>query len=235
MSITITENANDDQLAKILGNKICEQLSSALNTTQQASLVLSGGSTPKPLFEYLRKQEIDWQQVTITLADERCASAKDAANNGKMIREILLQDHASHANFISLYDEVIDAESAINLAEKKLQKIPLPYDVVILGMGPDGHTASIFPSGTNLDAALDLQTQANCLLVDPVTVTPLRITQTRKRLLNTKFLALHFTGPDKRDLFDSIIHNGQPNELPISAFIYQEQTPLHVFCSPTRN
>lgn len=235
MSFTITENTNPDELAKVLGMEICAQLKSALATQQSASLVVSGGSTPKPLFEFLRKQEITWQRVTITLADERCVSAKDDANNGKMIQEILLRDHASHANFISLYDEVIDNESAISRAEEKLKKIPLPYDVVILGMGPDGHTASIFPSGTNLDAALDLQTKAECLLVDPVTVTPLRITQTRKRLINTKFLALHFTGQDKRDLFNSIIKTGQKNELPISAFIYQDQTPLNIFCSLTRN
>lgn len=235
MSLNITEDTNANKLASKLGTKVCEQLVSALDKNQQASLVVSGGSTPKPLFEFLRKQDLNWEKVIITLADERCVNAQDKDNNGKMIREILLQDHASQATFISLYDKVTEHNIALKHAENNLTNIPSPYDVVILGMGYDGHTASIFPAGTQLEAALDLTTNSSCLLIDPVTVTPLRITQTRKKLLRTNFLALHFFGQDKRDLFDSIINTGHENEYPVSAFIYQDQTPLNVYCSPSRN
>lgn len=235
MSLIITENSDQRMLAEALGAEVCEQLTTAINSKQHASLVVSGGSTPKLLFEFLRKQEINWEKVTITLADERCVDAEDNENNGKMIRQELLQEHASGAKFISLYDKVMDNHHATSISDEKIKKIRPPYDVVILGMGPDGHTASIFPLASNLQQALDLQTKVACLLVDPVSVTPLRITQTRKRLLNTNFLALHFIGDDKRYLFNSIIDAGQTNEYPISSFIHQDQTPLNVYCSPTRN
>ena len=233
MSYHIIEDADPMQLAITLGNEICQRLTSATQKKSTASLVVSGGSTPKSLFEYLSSQDIAWDKVKITLADERCVSADDAANNGKMVQQLLLKNKADKATFISLYDEMIDKEKALEKARYKLNQIDLPYDVVILGMGNDGHTASIFPKASNCSEALDLSNSENSMLVDPITTSPLRITQTRRQLLNSDFLTLHFFGEDKRLLFNSIIAEDRANNYPISHFIYQNITPLYVYCNTT--
>ncbi len=227
----IIENDDAEKLSIQLGMFVCEKLYNAISDKDQASLVVSGGSTPKTLFKFLSEQDISWDKVTITLADERCISADNSANNGKMIREALLQGYAVNANFLSLYDEPVSETQAIENATSKLSTINLPYDVVILGMGDDGHTASIFPQASNIEQALDMNNNDICMLVDPVTATPLRITQTRKQLLNTRYLLLHFFSDTKRLLFDKLLNEKASSQFPISYFIHQDQTALSVYCN----
>ena len=231
MKPLIIENADAEKLSIQLGMFICEKLKKAISDNNQASLVVSGGSTPKVLFKFLSEQDIPWHKVTITLADERCVAASDSAHNGKMIRESLLQGFAANAKFLSLYDEAVTEAQAVERATAKLSTIKLPYDVVILGMGDDGHTASIFPQASNIERALDINNNDICILVDPVTATPSRITQTRKQLLNTRYLLLHFFSDTKRHLFNMLLDENASFQYPISYFIHQDQTELSVYCS----
>jgi 6-phosphogluconolactonase len=235
MKPLITENADAEKLSIQLGIFVCEKLTEAIKHKNQASLVVSGGSTPKFLFQYLSNQDIPWDKVTITLADERCVAVNNSANNGKMIQGTLLQGFASRAKFLSLYDEPVSDSVAIKNAISKISAIDLPYDVVILGMGDDGHTASIFPQAINIKEALDINNEAICMLVDPVTTTPLRITQTRKQLLTTNNLILHFFSDTKRIMFNKLLNENASTQFPISYFIHQDQTELSVFCNTARS
>lgn len=234
MTPLIIENDDAEKLSIQLGMFVCEKLKNAINDKNQASLVVSGGSTPKILFKFLSEQDISWDKVTITLADERCIAANNSANNGKMIRETLLQGFAANANFLSLYDDPLSKTQAIENVTSKLSTINLPYDVVILGMGDDGHTASIFPQASNIEQALDMNNNDICVLVDPVTATPLRITQTRKQLLSARHLLLHFFSDSKRLLFNKLLHEKASVQFPISYFIHQDQTELSVYCSTVK-
>lgn len=231
----IFEKSDAEKLSIQLGMFVCEKLNEGVKYNNQASLVVSGGSTPKFLFQFLSKQDIPWSKITITLADERCITANDPANNGKMIRDTLLQGYASSANFLSLYDEPRSDSEAVDIAASKLSAINLPYDVVILGMGDDGHTASIFPHASNVEEALNISNTKICMLVDPVTTAPVRITQTRSQLLNTNNLILHFFSDNKRLLFNKVLDMNASYEFPISYFIHQDQTDLSVYCNTARS
>ena len=106
-------------LIQDLGKKIINALKEGIQLNGQASLVVSGGSTPKTLFALLSEQDIQWDKVTITLADERCVAQEDTASNARLIRENLLQNNASKANFIPLYENGQSAsEAAISASEK---------------------------------------------------------------------------------------------------------------------
>lgn len=222
-------NANDQYiLAEQLGTRVIQVLAEAIRLRGAAYLVVSGGSTPKPLFRFLSEQAIDWSKVTITLADERCVNPEDPASNAKMVREHLLTGNASSARFISLYEGGEPQFDDQITAGLKLLSLPR-YDMVILGMGDDGHTASIFPEAINREAAQDTGNHHLALLTDPVTVAPLRITQSVRRLLDTRNLALHFTGSGKAELFNQITRDPNPATWPISSFICQTQVPVEVF------
>jgi len=222
------ETASDLDLA--LTEFVVEKLSSAIDERGVASLVLSGGSTPKAFLANLSEQDLDWGSVYVTLADERCVFDVHPDSNAKMVRDHLMKNLASEINFVPLY---IQGESQMNCQQRFINHRVLAetYDIVHLGMGADGHTASIFPKAVERDQALNIKTPSNVLLTNPVTVTPLRLTQTRKRLLNTRNLILHFTGEGKREVFDRASETKNA-ELPISYFVHQNLIPLTVFYSP---
>ena len=215
-------------LAEELGAEVIRVLSDAIEQRGAAYLVVSGGSTPRPLFQYLSKQPIDWSKVSVLLADERCVEPGNHLSNARLVKQELLQGHASGARFISLFDGGIAHTDDQSAAGLKLLGLPA-YDMVILGMGDDGHTASIFPQAANRDLALELNSHKLAFLTDPVTVSPMRITQSASRLLNTRNLVVHFTGAGKAELFNRILANPDQTTWPISAFVSQNLVPLQVF------
>ena len=222
--------ADSETLARRLGDDVIALLQQAIEQRGQALLVVSGGSTPKPFFNYLATQDIDWSRVTVTLADERCVDPNDPASNAGLVRRELLIDKAASARLVLLYDggqPTVDDQINAGLRLLSLPK----YDAVILGMGGDGHTASIFPQATNRAQALNMRSSHLALLTDPVTVGPLRITQTAARLLNTRFLALHATGAEKGELVDRILAAPNPARWPIAHFLTQNQIDTHIYAT----
>jgi len=227
-NINVHNTSNHKLLAESLGSRVVQILSDALKARGSAYLVVSGGSTPKPLFQYLSRQDIDWGKVTVTLADERCVDARNSESNAKLVKTELLTGLGSAANFISLFDGgITDSDDQIT-AGLKLLSLPR-YDMVILGIGDDGHTASIFPQAKNRDLALDSEGHRLALLTNPETATPLRITQTFSRLINTRHLAMHFTGVKKAGLLEQIIKTPDSSKWPVSSFITQKAVPLEIF------
>lgn len=226
MQIHALENA--DSLAENLGQRITTLLEKAIESRNEAFLVVSGGSTPKPLFHYLSEKLIDWRKVTVILADERCVEPWDAQSNARLVKEHLLQKHASKARFLSLFDGGEPSSQSERVANDRLSSLP-KYDAVILGMGDDGHTASIFPSAVNRDSALDCNQPKLALLTDPVTVGPIRITQTARRLLDTRLLCLHITGGEKANLVEKILANPDAKKWPISFFLRQTEVPAEIY------
>lgn len=226
---------SSDQLVETLGKAITMQLSAAIDAEGEARIAVSGGSTPVPLFNYLSRQALNWQKVKLTLVDDRCVPAEHQDSNAKLVRDNLLINNASKAEFYPLvsvesilqeFDQKTESE-----ANQVIQKNFPDYDVVILGMGNDAHTASIFPEAEELSAALDLETAQKCLLTHPNTANYWRITQTRAQLLKTELLVLHIVGKDKISLFESA-SAGPQDQFPISHFIHQTETPLSVYFAP---
>ena len=116
---------------------------------------MSGGHSPDGLFKQLRTQLLDWSRVSIALVDERWVEPTDPGSNERMVREALLRDRAAAARFFGLKNRRRHQSLGATAAWNASAHIPRPVDVTVLGMGDDGHTASLFPASPNLRSALD--------------------------------------------------------------------------------
>ena len=135
------EFADPAALAQALASSVADDLRTALQERQVASLALSGGNTPKAFMRALSKQSLDWSQVVVTLVDERWVPEDNARSNAALLRENLLQGPAAAARFLPLHRDTATPEEALDALERDLAALPSPFDAVVLGMGNDGHTA----------------------------------------------------------------------------------------------
>lgn len=221
---------NADLLNNDLAHMIAKSLNTAVAQRGHAYLVVSGGKTPIELFKILAQSDISWDNVTITLTDERCVNADDSARNEGMVKEYLLQHKARTARFISLYDDHVNLIDGLNLVEQEISSLPT-FDVVILGMGEDGHTASLFPCSHELSKGLDDNAPA-VLLIQPKTAPYQRVSLSKKRLLNSRAIFLHLIGPKKWSVLDQALTNSDPMIMPISAFLHNRNPNVQVMYAP---
>lgn len=221
-----------DALAEALARRVADLLRTAVSSRGRASLVVSGGSTPIPFFHRLSGQSLPWPSVTVTLADERWVPEADERSNARLVREHLLQGAAASARFIGLKTEAADPFAAEPETSRRLEKVPRPFDVVILGMGGDGHTASMFPGSEQLQSALDPSRALPCAGVIGSKPPPERMTLTRSALLDSRWIALHIAGEEKWRVFTQAAEAGPPEQYPVRAFLHQQQVPVHVYWSP---
>lgn len=221
-----------DSLVLKLAEEIADQLRQSLLKNGQASLVVSGGSTPVPLFRALSQTSLDWKNVWVTLADERWVLPSHQASNEALVRKHLIANGASEARFVGLWNAADTPVSGLALSQKSLEGLPQPIDVVVLGMGEDGHTASLFPEAHELQAALNAAEGVLCLPITPPEAPHARMTLTKPALLNSRRLFLHITGQVKRDVFDVAQGSEEVAEMPIRAFIHQTDVPLDVYWAP---
>jgi len=215
-------------LDKGLADTVVSKLAQALESRGRASLVVSGGSTPKGLFALLSEAALDWAKVTVVLADERWVEADHDDANRRMVRESLLRGAASGATFISLADAYPDTDAALHDVERALADVD-QFDVVILGMGLDGHTASLFPC--SLELREGLSTDATALMTQPTTAPHKRISLSRKRLLATHYGALHIVGNEKRQVLKDAQKLGLQTIKPAAGFV-EPDGPFELWFAP---
>lgn len=212
---------------------ITDDLNAALRSRMRASLVVPGGSTPGPVFDLLAVADLDWARVDITLSDERWVPATHADSNEAMVRARLLQGRAAAARLLGLYRSCARPSDAVAEIELALRAIARPFDVVLLGLGDDGHFASLFPSRPELHAALDAgASQAAVALDAPAQGWP-RLSLTMSALCNTRRLLLGFRGERKHAVLQRALEPGPVDALPVRALLQQALAPLEVHWSPT--
>jgi len=226
-------------LAASLGDALLANLSDALNSKGAASLVVSGGSTPAPVFEYMSNADIDWSNVSITLADERWVPLTDPDSNEALVRNTLMVNKAASAKFVSLYVENTNTDAACRLVTDNVKNMATPFTAVILGMGGDGHTASLFPDAPadELASAMDLQSTETVSMMHPPSVTQDRITLTRAALLNASHRYLHMTGDGKCEVLHDALQDMsasqyQAGDAPITGLVVEKPELMSVFWSP---
>ncbi len=223
--------ADCDDLAKNLAAQIAKNLRLAIDKTNRASIALSGGSTPKKMLQYLaQEKDINWSNVDVTLVDERFVDENSPRSNAKMIKENLLHGEAKKAKFFPLFlgSEYLNSE-AIEKITSEQNHIKHPFDVVVLGMGLDGHTASFFPNTISLEKALSDEGPAMAV---NATDGEERITLTLPYLLQTNNLYLHIEGEEKQQVLEKAMQNGSQNEMPIRAVLRQNIVPLNIYSCP---
>ncbi len=214
------------ELAKTLAGTIAGKLADAIAKRGVGLIAVSGGSTPTLLFGELSKAAIDWKKVIVTLIDERLVPADQPRSNAKLVADRLLQGPASAATFVPLYQGTDDGEEAAKRARAVLAKLPWPLDVAILGMGPDGHTASFFPDAANVAELLAADANLLALPVESAAAHEHRLTLTLGKIVEAGFLALHIEGPDKKDVLDRVLAG---EKLPIGAAIAAAPRPVEIF------
>jgi len=174
---------------------------------KRKTLLLSGGSTPAPVYKLLSQSDFIWNEVDVGLVDERWVDNTDPASNEKLVRESLLTGHASEAGFFPMKTDAKTADAAVQHVSAVYERFRSP-DVVVLGMGPDGHTASWFPDSVGLDEAMSPDTQLNVAAIDasnaPVAGDhPDRLTITLPLVSNAKRVLLLITGEEKRRVLEA--------------------------------
>lgn len=224
------------QDSKTLVTDLTEQIAQALQENiilhGKASLAVSGGSTPKPFFRELARQDIPWHDVVITLVDERWVAPSDPASNEHLVRQYLLQAQAAAATFVGLKNDAPTAGEGQNQCEEDLRKVPRPFTVLILGMGNDGHTASLFPGSTQLTAATNMHSGKNCMAVTPVDAPHERMTLTLPAIIDAQKIILHITGQEKKAVLARAQEEGPAEEMPIRFILQQQKRPVAVYWAP---
>ena len=230
----VHEHRFPDSLALIhaLSGEIKVDLDEAIAARATASLVVSGGRTPVRLFAQLAEETLDWAQVWVTLADERWVDVTSEASNERLVREKLLTGHASAAHFVGLKNPAATPEAGADWATRALTRVPHPYDVVLLGMGEDGHTASLFPGSLALARALDRALAPACIAVNALTAPHARISLNLAALLDARRIILHIEGESKWQVYQRARAAGSEAELPVRAVLHQKEVPVDVFWSP---
>jgi len=217
MSLKTHKFDSAEELVTIFSQRISDTLRQAISEKGSASLIVSGGSTPLPLFKSLSKRVLDWSKVTISLADERWVSSDDPASNEKLVRDNLLQGEAAVANFISLTTKDKDATDAVNTVTARFNDVSIPFDIVILGMGEDGHTASLFPCSEQLEQGLDVNRPDMFIATQPTTAPHQRMSLTLRALVSSANVFLHLTGEKKLAVLADALENANDMQKPIKA------------------
>ena len=220
------------ELVNELAERITTALRRSITSRNQASLAVSGGSTPVQLFRRLSIADIPWQKVIITLVDERWVDPSSPDSNEYLVRQHLLQNQAAVATFIGLKNTAPTAGEGEAECERHLRKISRSFTVLILGMGDDGHTASLFPGAEQLAAATDMNSGRTCMAVTPTAAPYERITLTLPAILEAGEIILHITGQKKKDVLEKAQAAGPPQDMPIRFIIRQEITPVTILWAP---
>lgn len=210
--------------ANLLADRLRDALGSGPHA--QASLVVSGGSTPGPCFDLLSGQALDWSRVTVVPSDERWVPVTDPDSNERLIRTCLLKDRAATGKVLPFFRAGIDAAQAPLQIERDLAAIKQAFSASLLGMGEDGHFASLFPDFDGLQKALNPDNQASCTMVQTAGSPHLRISLTLSALLNSVHTVLLIFGETKRVVLETARTGG--SAYPVEALLTQTRTPLTV-------
>src|SRR5688572_4861421 len=222
------EYEDADEMAAAVAGDVGFIVESALDARGSCLLALPGGKTPLPIFRKLAETSLPWKKVTIIPTDDRLVPMQDERSNVRAIAQAFLP---TGARVVPIATEIPDYRLAGNSADARLQDFPWPPDLVWLGMGEDGHTASIF-AGPDLQDALDAPKarRAVGVMPDPMPAdAPVpRVTLTRASILAARTLLITITGQQKRDLLEGAIADGQSSKLPIGRVLAEAEQPIDI-------
>jgi len=225
--------ADSETLAGALAAAVAADLRAGIDARGGALVALSGGTTPRRFLQRLSEQPLDWDKVTVTLVDERWVAPDNDRSNARLLAEHLLRGAAAAAHFLPLFRDTPEPEDALPELERRFAGLPAAFDAIVLGMGADGHTASFFPGGDHLQAALDPATSARLLPMRAPGAGEARITLTLPVLLAARHLYLHIEGAEKRAVLDRALAGvGADAGLPIRTVLAHAGTPVKTYLTP---
>ncbi len=217
-----------DELAEAVAGDVGFIIESALEARGDAVIALPGGKTPLPIYEKLINSKINWKRVTIIPTDDRLVAMDSPLCNAAMLAKFFMP---KGARVVPLGGENPDHQMAGKAADARLQDLHWPLDLVWLGVGGDGHTASIF-AGPDLDAALNAPTARRAVGVMPDPLPPeapvARVTLTRSAIISARAITIVVTGNDKRRLIEGAIEDGHSSPLPIGRVLAEADQAIDI-------
>ncbi|MGE5865683.1 MAG: 6-phosphogluconolactonase [Rhizobacter sp.] len=224
---------NPLQAAQALAHDLVAQLSAALDRQGAATFAVSGGRSPGLLFDELSRSRLDWPGVMLSLVDERWVDPGAGDSNERFVRERLLTRHAAGANFVPLKTRADHPAEAVADRNHALQPMLAGADAIVLGMGEDGHIASLFPRAPGLAAALDPTAAASLVAIEPPTAPHARLGMNLAALLGAAHLTLLVSGHGKAALLSREAREARRDApLPIDHLLRHRRQPLRMYWSP---
>ena len=226
-NVALHRHGSTEAFVTAVTARISEQLRLGLRERGRAALVVPGGTTPGPIFDALAREDLAWDKVAVTLSDERWVPVSDPASNEALVRQRLLAGKAKAARLIGLYNGAATPSAGLPAIAAALQDVPLPFDAALLGMGGDGHFASLFPGLRDLAAGLDLDGASPCLASDEPYKGAPRISLSLSLLVRSRVLLIAVKGADKLAALERA-KTVSPQELPIVAVLRQSRVPVEI-------
>jgi 6-phosphogluconolactonase len=220
-----------DALAKALARYVADRLAARIRRDGKAALAVSGGRTPVRFFEALSAEKLPWSDVVVTLVDDRWVGETSERSNARLVRQHLLRGPAAGATFVPLWRPTETPEEALPGISRAVADLPLPFAAVVLGMGDDGHTASFFPGGDTLSAALDPSGRAPVVAMRAPGAGEPRITLTLPPILAAETVALHVEGAGQKSVLDAALAGDDVLAMPVRAVLAAKRPPT-IFWSP---
>ena len=228
---------NRQDMVAALETECVAALNQAIEDRGEATFLVSGGSTPEPLYKSLSNVDLNWGSVYIALVDERWVDFEHDKSNEAFTVKHLIQNKAAAANLVGMKNTADTAQEGLADCEAAYQQLAQPFDITILGMGNDGHTASLFPHANGLEAALNPDSPELCtaIIAHQSEVTGAiteRMTLSLAGLLQSKTLVLLITGQEKLDVLRKAQAGTDVAEMPIRAVLQQDRVPVVVYWAP---
>jgi len=219
-----------ESLALAAANILAAALGQGLARSGRATLAAAGGTTPAPAYRRLAAARLDWGEVAVVPTDERWVDPASPDSNEGMFRQTLLTGRAASARLVSLWADAPHPDAAARAAEPKVRAL-LPFDAVLLGLGEDGHVASLFPASPILEHGLDPDGERFCLAAPAGEPAPpqARISLTLAALLRSRLIVVLTTGTAKRRTLEEAIDGAA---FPVRSVLAQGRVPVRVLWGP---
>jgi 6-phosphogluconolactonase len=219
-----------DAASLAAADEIAKRLAGRLELQPKASLVVSGGTTPKRCFNELAKTALDWPRVHVLLSDERWVPPDDDDSNEKLVRDTLLQGYAEGAELLPVFSTTTTIERRCDEIDRQIRLLPFPFACALLGMGEDGHFASLFPDADNLSEGLDVDNERLCIAVNTDASPHPRVSLTLAALARSDSIVLLMFGDKKREIYEQAKSKG--SDLPVARLLKQKKAPVNVYWAP---
>lgn len=223
-----------DDMNAVLVQDIVHRLTDGVARRGHASLVASGGTTPGAMFDLLACADVPWRDIAVTLSDDRWIETTSDHSNEKLVRSRLLTAKAAAARFVPLKMGHRHAQDARHEVDTAVRAMPRPFDVVLLGMGTDGHIASLIPGAEGLARALDRRDNALVQAIHPADLSEKgeRLSLTLRALLEARRIIVLLRGVEKREAYRWVMRGADPLQAPARALLRQTEVPVSVCWAP---
>jgi 6-phosphogluconolactonase len=219
-----------EQASDAAAARISEALVHRLDMQKTTALVVSGGSSPVQCFDTLSRQAIDWDRIIVLASDDRWVAPDHDDSNEKLIRDKLLVGKAAGGTLLPFYAPDTSVDERVTQLNEDIRYAPLPFACAMLGMGADGHFASLFPDADNLDAGLDLESDDLYLPVRTAASPHARISLSLAALSRSDEIVLLFFGEDKLAVYERA--KAGDRQLPVARLLRQKRAPVHIYWAP---